>query len=192
MSTWPELRIHVARLLDPRRDFSPAAAELADVPQGQIDVDVLVVATDDLSITGAQVRPQEPVVVKGTVTAGHDGLAFRGFVVSRLFAECRRCLDDVEQQISVAVNVILVPEELVEDTDATEIDVYPIDGDWIDLGAVVRTELMLALPSAAVCDGECGGPAAGIATGPEADDDDETPRIDPRWAKLSEVTFETE
>lgn len=193
MSSWPALRIHVARLIDPRRDQAVSAIDLDRSPTGKIDVHEQVPATADLHITGAEVREGEPVVVVGSVTASLDGLGFRGHIASRLHAECGRCLDDVVKDVGADVDVVFVAEHLVEQTEAADADAYPIDGDWIDLGVIVRTELMLALPLGAVCEGQCEGPAAGIdvsstveSTEPDIEDE---PAVDPRWVKLSEVTF---
>jgi len=75
-----------------------------------------------------------------------------------------------------------------------EVDAYEFDGETVDLGEVVREELMLALPLSPLCEAGCEGVESeyfSSADDPsdETNDDGEKP-IDPRWAALSELSFD--
>ena len=63
----------------------------------------------------------------------------------------------------------------------------------IDIGEVVREELMLALPLTPLCREDCdGADPERFPTDPDLSESDETPAptVDPRWAALSELKFD--
>ena len=63
----------------------------------------------------------------------------------------------------------------------------------IDIGEVVREELMLALPLTPLCRDDCKGvePERFITEDDEPEDEEPAaPAIDPRWAALSDLKFD--
>ena len=187
MSGWGALRLNVARLR--QRDnltglrARAAGAEILDV--------AATVEAEGIEITTARVVDGTPVHVEGRLEAGLSGLELHATVTSQWVGECRRCVEPVEGPIDLEVVASFVEDV---DTADDEADAYPIEGDWVDVGAVVREELMLALPLSPLCREDCDGadperfPTTGVAEDAGADEGE--PAIDPRWAALSELTFD--
>lgn len=120
----------------------------------------------------------QTVIVQGTARAPWEG-------------ECRRCLEAAAGELVLDVREVFEPHPVDGET-------FPITDERIDLGAVLRELLALALPMAPLCSEDCPGPdpeAHPVAV--EADDDgaaagadggDEP--ADPRWAALDQLRFD--
>jgi len=184
VSRWPALRVNVARL---RKHDALAGGRRGS----EIDHLVLseTVHASGMSITTARIPDGSDVDVEGTITPTTNGLEFRGTVRSRWTADCRRCVEQVEGEVDAAVHANFVAD--TEIANESEADLYPIDGDYIDVGSVVYEELMLSLPLSPLCGENCAGadperfPAIVEDEGPGED-----VSIDPRWSVLSELTFD--
>ncbi len=183
MTGWRDLRVHVARLR--RRD------DLADLTRRGVggdvfDIDVEVEASD-LAISTSRIVDGTPIRVSGSLEAGLNDLPLHAHVATTAVGECRRCLEPVTQPLELDVDAIFVEGA------GPDSDTYPIEGDWVDVGTVVREELMLALPLSPLCEDDCAGsdpdrfPTA-RAEMPEPDEG--TAEVDPRWAALSQLTFD--
>lgn len=114
-----------------------------------------------------------------------EGIVARGRVSCTWEGECRRCLEAVTGELSVALREIF-------ESDPTDGETWPIAEDHIDLEPAVRESVLLALPLAPLCRDECVGPeperfpTGGVA----ADDSAEVISGDPRWAALDELRFD--
>lgn len=191
MSQWPELRIDVARLR--QRDN---LADLKKRPHGDSTRPIRAeVVAQGLSITTARIPDDSLVKVDGVVDTAMAGIEVRATVMSSWEGECRRCLEIVTEPLEIDITASFLPN-LSDDDDA---EAYPIDADVIDVGEVVREELMLALPLSPLCQDGCVGAdpdrfptsaEADASTASDDDDDDGEPPIDPRWAALSELRFD--
>lgn len=134
-------------------------------------------------------------------TADPGTLALTGIVRAPWAGECRRCLERVEGELAVDVREIFsrAPEASSDD------DVWPIDDEQIDLGAVVADVILLELPLTPLCGPDCRGPAPDLYPARPAEDgpsdaaagadddasgDDAGPPRDPRWAALDELRFD--
>ncbi len=190
MGTWPELRVNVGRLR--RRDNLTELRKRSNTESDTLIVDVSVPAKD-LEITTARIPDGDPIEVHAEVTASLSGIDVALGVQSSWVGECRRCLEPVSEPIAVDTQVAFLTEaDMGKDSD--EVEAYLLDGDWIDLGEVVREELMLALPLSPLCEENCEGadperfPTQGEDEQDEGDEGDAP--IDPRWAALSALTFD--
>lgn len=190
MNDWRDLRIDVARLR--QRDN---LADLKKRPQGDSKRPInAVVEAQGLEVTTARIPEGSPVEVDAVIDTAMAGIEVRGRVISSWEGECRRCLKLVTEPLEIELAVSFLPD-LSDDDDA---EAYPIDGDVIDVGEVIRDELMLALPLSPLCtDGCVGADPERFPTTPEqvdldadADDENTEPAIDPRWAALSELSFD--
>ncbi|MGI9604943.1 MAG: YceD family protein [Acidimicrobiales bacterium] len=190
MTDWDSLRIHVARLRN-RHDLK----ELRKRPQraDTTDVDVVVEA-QGIEISTSRIPDGSQVRVVGRIDAGLNELDVRVDVHTRWEGECRRCLELVEEPLELSVHAVFVDPSRLEAESDSDADTYAIDGDWIDLGGVVREELLLALPLAPLCSEECVGPDPDRFAPTGVPDEDEAAEaageIDPRWAALSELQFD--
>jgi len=191
---WPELLIDVGRLL--RRD---SLAELKRRPAERSEdftVDETVIAVG-LTTSTAEVPDEAEVHVNAELRPTMRGVQASIRATSRWEAECRRCLKIVGEPIEIDTTVSFLSElDLDRAMDGDDADAYPIAGERVDLGEVIREELMLSLPLSPLCSDGCEGAdperfptANGGLIEPEGDEDD---GIDPRWAGLSALTFDEE
>ncbi len=190
MTDWSDLRVDVGRLR--QRDN---LADLKKRPQGDATRPFAAeVTAKGLEITTARIPDGATVAVDGVIDTAMAGIEVRARVTSMWEGECRRCLDVISEPLEIDLAVSFLAN-VSEDDDA---DAYPMDGDIIDVGEVVREELMLALPLTPLCADGCAGADperfptsietdSSTADGDESDDD---PPIDPRWAALSELRFD--
>jgi uncharacterized protein len=112
------------------------------------------------------------IMVTGTVRAPWTGV-------------CRRCAAALGGELEVHVRERFVdgaaPSTEVED----DPEAYPIDGDVLDLGPLVREALLLELPSTPLCRPDCRGlcPRCGVDRNVETCSC--VAEADPRWAILN-------
>ena len=189
---WPELRIDVGRLRQ-RENLTELKRRGASDSTRKIDADV---EARGLEITTSRIPEGSRVGVEGAIDTAMAGIEFNGVVTSGWEGECRRCLKMITEPLNIELNVSFLPDL----NDQDDADAYPMSGDFIDLGEVVREELMLALPLSPLCTNGCVGadPDRYSTTGNQGgsdtngDDEDGEGAIDPRWAGLSELTFDEE
>ena len=165
----------------------PSGLEVAETVQAK-----------DLSVSTAGVPDGADVSVRASLRPTMRGIEAHLQATSSWAGECRRCLDSVVAPIEIDTTVAFLadfdPNGAVSGDDA---DAYAIEDDLVDLGEVLREELMLALPLSPLCEAECDGadperfPTGAAQVAQSASDDDE-PEIDPRWAGLSALTFDEE
>ncbi len=147
----------------------------------------------DLDLSFGETGLAESSVITATVPAdsvGHvhlvlesmsDGVTASGTVRFPWQGECRRCLGPTSGEVVAEVL------EVYKDVPTGD-DTLPVDGDFVDLGPVVRDAVVLALPLAPLCAEDCSGP-----------EPDEYPVVvegegeappDPRWSALSDLRFD--
>ena len=105
--------------------------------------------------------------------------------------DCRRCLQPVTGTAEADVREIFEPTPV-------EAETWPLDGDSIDLGPVLREVALLSLPLVPLCSDDCAGPdPERFPATPEDDaapgEGDPTPTSaprDPRWAALDDLRFD--
>lgn len=185
MTNWSDLRINVARLSQ-RQNL--AELKRRSTNDTSLPVDATVTA-NDLSITTSRIPDGSTVEVHGRADTTLSGIEARVTVTSAWEGECRRCLDIVSRPVELDLVVPFLPGTLADDS----VDAYPIDGDVIDIGEVVREELMLALPLTPLCRDDCKGvePERFMTEDDEPEDEEPAaPAIDPRWAALSDLKFD--
>jgi uncharacterized protein len=154
-------------------------------------------------VTGSTVPEGAPIDVDLVVesTADPGTLTVSGRVGAPWTGECRRCLDPVEGTLEVDMHEVFSRRA---DAVSADDEVWPLEGEEIDLAEVVADAVLLALPLAPLCGPDCRGPAPeafptvvgdeSAADGAiDADDGDldggEGPR-DPRWAALDQLRFD--
>ena len=187
MTEWSSLLINVARV---RRQLAPAELKRRSQSDTTIPIDATVEA-NGLEITTSRIPEGSDVHVSGAAHTTLSGIEVRATVASSWEGECRRCLESVTEPIELDLVVTFAPDGEGND----DADIYPITGDVIDVGDVVREELMLALPLTPLCSPDCDGADPDrfpTTTTIDITDASSEPAIDPRWAALSELTFDDE
>lgn len=154
----------VERVLPAPKDFG---LELIGVPAGA-----------DLALRLRMESVSEGVLVSGTVTGGLRG-------------ECVRCLRPIEDSLDVRIQELYAYANSATDDTTDEDEVGRIQGYLIDLEPALRDAAVLALPANPLCRDDCPGmcPDCGV----HRDDlpaDHSHQQIDPRWARLNNLTEE--
>ncbi|UCF68895.1 MAG: DUF177 domain-containing protein [Acidobacteriota bacterium] len=113
---------------------------------------------------GQQVRCG-PVCLSGSMRRTRRGIAFAGRISTSVPLACTRCVGEFEQALEAKFHLILLPhaqpaqirelEQADDECDAA--DLYPLEGEEVDLVALVREQIDLALPVRALCREDCRG-----------------------------------
>lgn len=185
-----------------RPEDSPWAVSVAQVAaragrSRQVDADFP--APDGIGDTICGVKEGAPVHVSGSFDSIVDGLIFNGHVRAPLHAECVRCLTPISRDLDLDV-VAFFPytppeekyhgkEEFVVGEDEEAGEEYPLaeGGAFADLEALLRDELVDALPVKPLCRPDCKGlcPQCGINLNEHPDHHHEV--TDFRWSALEEI-----
>jgi len=153
----PGASIHCAveGIFDPTGELDPTSPGESYVPEGEI------------------------VRFDGTLEAISGGVVATGHVTGRWRGQCRRCATAVGGPIDV-----IVKERCIEGVTSEDDEAYPLEGDLVDLGPVVRDAIVLELPLAPLCKEDCQGLCASCGADLNAGACDCEAPIDPRWATL--------
>jgi uncharacterized protein len=139
---------------------------------------------------GGETYVVEPEVVPARLDVSRmsgDGYSLRLRFETNLRGACMRCLEPAD-----AVHVIDA-REISQPGAGEELDSPYVSEGTLDLSAWARDALALDLPRAILCRPDCAGLCVICGTdlnvaGPEHRHE---PEADPRWAKLSEIKFDT-
>jgi len=124
-----------------------------------------------------------------------EGVFARGTFRGWLEVACGRCLGVVKVEIDEQLAVSFLPKERIpeddpEDVEVTEDDedLFPYEGEVVDLEPLLREQLLLAIPYSPLCRVACKGLCATCGT--DMNDNPcqcEQSSIDPRLAALKDV-----
>ncbi len=133
---------------------------------------------EGLALPESRIADGSPVVVDLEFEALSEGVIVHGTISAPWTGECRRCLGPA---FGVAEATI---EEIYQVKPITD-EAFTFDGDAIDLGPMVRENLLVELPLAPVCRPDCAGlcPACGADRNTDPCSCDTAPS-DPRWGGL--------
>jgi uncharacterized protein len=127
-----------------------------------------------------------PLALDARLESVTEGVLVTGTVAAPLAGECGRCLDPVSDELSVdIVELFAYPDSATDETTSAD-EVHRLDGDYLDVEAVVRDAVVLGLPWTPLCRPDCAGlcPTCGQRL-------DDLPaghaheQLDPRWAALA-------
>lgn len=174
--------------------------DLAELERrGSLTLDAVVPADDPLW-DSTELRLREPVGVHLQASMGAAGqILVRGGVKTTVGAECRRCLTPLELPVDVELLFVLVPAggDLAGSGEGAPMDeaLHPYDSGAreLDLGSLVREELVLSVPAWPVCRPDCRGlcPRCGADLN-ESVCTCAREESDPRWAALRALRPEEE
>jgi uncharacterized protein len=148
---------------------------------------------EELALDEEHARLTEPPEVKGRVSRGGHEVRVRGELTARAEVDCDRCLKSIAVPVETQFDVTYVPEEDYRASEAAELQEEDLslsvfDGETIDVDELVREQLLLALPTRALCAEDCKGlcPTCGADRNAAACGC-ETKEVDPRWAGLKAI-----
>jgi uncharacterized protein len=177
--------------VSPRDDLRLAVGDLLQRPGTRREVSRSI-TLDELSVAGSSVpsgsTAELDLVVESTADPGT--LTVSGRVTAPWEGQCRRCLDPIGGELEAEVHELFARRPIDD-------EIWPLHGDDIDLGALTREALLLALPLAPLCGDDCQGPAPDDVPAAPVDDraergDEHGRPVDPRWAALDQLRFDDE
>lgn len=135
----------------------------------------------DLGIVDAKFDQGATVEVSLRLESLTDGIVVDGELRAPWADSCRRCLAPAGGEVVCVVGELY--QHVVTDPDAFE-----IVGDQIDLGAMIRENILLDAPVAPLCRPDCAGlcPTCGIDRN-HAECDCVAASGDPRWEALAQL-----
>jgi len=173
--------------LDPRSPFVLDTHELGRRPGSMRRVQRTVPAPEDLGTEVIGVPTGDDVELDFRLEAVMEGVLVSGSVRARVVGECVRCLDEVVDDVDVAVQELYVypgRAEVAAENGDDEEDVHELDGDLVDVEPALRDALVTALPFQPLCRDDCPG-LCSVCGAHLADDPSHShDTIDPRWAAL--------
>ncbi|SDE18605.1 uncharacterized protein SAMN05660485_00086 [Blastococcus fimeti] len=116
-----------------------------------------------------------------------EGVLVTGEIEAPLVGSCARCLEPIEDSITVDVQELFAYEGSTTEATSEEDEVRLVEGDFLDLEPLARDTIVLSLPLSPVCSEDCSGLC--VDCGLRLDDlpEDHTHEItDPRWAGLAQ------
>lgn len=135
-------------------------------------------------------RLERPALFRGEIFGDNGRAYIEGMITASVETACTRCLEPVTRPLEIAFKAVFADSSNESLDRESEIEIGDMDeslviGGKIDLGEVVREQILLALPDQLLCSEDCKGlcPKCGgnrnLIDCDCADDD-----IDPRWAAL--------
>lgn len=143
--------------------------------------DEFVFLTNSLKLSGKLTKQLIQIDVEGSIKGS-------------IKLVCSRCLENADTKIENDFIVAYVTDEFFSNEVEVELkeedlEVSLFDGETIDLIELAREQLLLEVPTHYVCNSDCQGlcPKCGINLNNQTCNC-ETKEIDPRWAKLKELS----
>ena len=127
-----------------------------------------------------------PVQLHLRLEAVMEGVLVSGDVEVPLVGQCARCLEDIEDTLTLPVQELFAYEGSTTEATSDEDEVRLVEGERIDLEPMVRDAVVLALPLSPTCSDDCSGLC--VDCGERLDDlpaDHSHEVVDPRWAGLA-------
>ena len=153
--------------------------------------------SQELSLEEENLRLTEaPVVSGGRATRHGHQVRLRGTIKARAEIDCDRCLTPIAVPVETDFDVTYVPateyaaEEEVAELQEEDLSLSVFEGEAIDIDELVREQVLLALPTRALCREDCAGlcPVCGVNKNNKTCHC-ESKEIDPRWQALKDLRF---
>ncbi|MCU0230772.1 MAG: DUF177 domain-containing protein [Acidobacteria bacterium] len=176
--------------------------DISDLAPGGVAVDATVPIPPFLW-EGGQMIACAPARLTGHLRPTSRGVELRGRYDTKAQLVCDRCLTRFDLPLEGEFRLFLVPqigpEEAEEferraEEDPDAVDLYPLEGQVVDLAEVLREQVDLALPYRAICREDC----PGLCPGCGADGTKNEPcrcstgPTDDRWSELARLKAELE
>lgn len=175
------------RKLDPRAPLVLDTRELGRRPGSQRKVSLTAEAPAELGIEVLGVPEGSPVELDLRLEAVMDGVLVTGTASADLEGECARCLEPIEDTLTVDFQELYLYEPARGDDE--DDDVSRLEDDLLDLEPELRDAVVLALPFQPLCQDDCPGlcTECGARLADDPDHRHDEP-VDPRWAALANLT----
>ncbi|MCW2711805.1 MAG: hypothetical protein JWQ67_427 [Marmoricola sp.] len=183
------------RNLDPRAPLVLDTRELGRRPGSQRKKSFSAEAPAELGIEILGVPEGSSIDIDLRLEAVMEGVLVTGTARATLAGECARCLEPIEDTITVDLQELFVYDDPNHAARENELDdeVSRLERDLIDLEPLLRDAVVLALPFQPLCRDDCPGLCidCGARLADDPDHRHEAP-VDPRWAALGNVAVDPE
>jgi uncharacterized protein len=183
------------RNLDPRAPLVLDTRELGRRPGSQRKKSFSAEAPAELGIEILGVPEGSSIDIDLRLEAVMEGVLVTGTAQATLAGECARCLEPIEDTITVDLQELFVYDDPNHAAPENELDdeVSRLERDLIDLEPLLRDAVVLALPFQPLCRDDCPGLCidCGARLADDPDHRHEAP-VDPRWAALGNVAVDPE
>ncbi|MCW2837378.1 MAG: hypothetical protein JWQ15_1492 [Marmoricola sp.] len=183
------------RNLDPRAPLVLDTRELGRRPGSQRKKSFSAEAPAELGIEILGVPEGSSIDIDLRLEAVMEGVLVTGTARATLAGECARCLEPIEDTITVDLQELFVYDDPHHAARENELDdeVSRLERDLIDLEPLLRDAVVLALPFQPLCRDDCPGLCidCGARLADDPDHRHEAP-VDPRWAALGNVAVDPE
>ncbi|GAC1442732.1 MAG: YceD family protein [Mycobacteriales bacterium] len=145
-------------------------------------------APDDLGVELIGVLPGSEIDLDLRLESVMEGVLVSGTAAVTLTGECGRCLEPVDDTLTVPIQELFAYPDSTTDQTVDEDETARMEGDFLDLEPALRDAVVLALPLTPVCNEDCSGLCA--ECGERLDDLPEDHRhdaSDPRWSGLHDL-----
>ena len=161
-----------------------------DSPQKTFD---LTLAPDEIALDDETAALKSPVRVTAELRKGSVQTDLTGTITADVTLECTRCLAATERRLEFPFAAAFVAPEYYTaareaELNAADLDVSIVEDNRIDLGELVREQILLNLPEQVFCREDCRGLCAKCGANlNETDCRCAEEEIDPRWAGLKNL-----
>ena len=149
--------------------------------------------TGELEFNDDRVRLIGAPEISGRAARKGRQVLLNGHLSAQAQVDCDRCLEVVEIPVRTEFSLQYVTAKDYESLHAAELEESDLalsifDGEAIDVDEIVREQLLLAVPTRALCREDCKGfcPACGVDSNLK-ECDCQTEGSDPRWAGLKQL-----
>jgi uncharacterized protein len=173
-----------------RRPVSPMTLDITPLgrrPGAMVTMRDTVPSPSRIGLDMIAIERGAPLELDLRVESVSEGVLVTGTVTAPTTGECSRCLGAVDERIQVAVTELFAYPGSTTEATTEQDEVGHIVDDTIDLEQSVVDAVGLELPFSPVCRPDCPGlcPECGVSLAAEPDHHHD--RIDPRWARLTEM-----
>jgi uncharacterized protein len=148
---------------------------------------------EEIVLDEEHARLTSPPAIRARITRRAAQVELRGHITARAEVDCDRCLKSTSVPVDIDFEATYAPptKDAAEEAELHEEDLSlaAFDGETIDVDELVREQVLLALPTRALCTEDCRGlcPICGADKNTDAACDCEQAEIDPRWAALAKL-----
>ncbi len=150
-------------------------------------------APGELVLDDDRIALTQPPGVFGRIIRKGNEVVVEGQLTAVIQVECDRCLRPVTLPIQSEFAVEFVTTEAYKALEVSELGEEDLalsvfDGEFIDVDEIVAEQLMLAVPSQAICRADCKGLCAVCGADRNLNECDcKATEMDPRWSTLKEL-----
>jgi uncharacterized protein len=136
--------------------------DLSEIRDAPVSIDRKLTLSDTHGSAGAPMV-SGPVSLVGEACRGAHGIELTARVEASVRLDCSRCLEPYDLPVATDFSLRVVPGSSEDEApgerevSAFDAEVYPVEGERLDLVAVAREQVLLALPLKPVCEDACQG-----------------------------------